>query len=504
MKPILLHILNVESKHAGKTVFENLDFSIRQGEQWAIIGQSEYLKSQFLQLITGKVPISKGAIHHLHATDYLQSSHEDGIYRSPHDLVSYVTLNHHFRNKSNLHAFYYQQRFNSMDADDADTVLQFLENIKPKHGNIIWTPEKTMELFGLNTLADKSVIMLSNGETRRLMLAAALVRNPVLLLLEKPLLGLDVQTRARFGEILQAIIDSGIQVVISTFTAEISSCITHVAVLEGKGIIYAGAKEQVDLSRYSQPTAVAPSSVSNDVARLLTGVQHDIQAPVILMKNVTVRYGSKVILQAINWQVNPGEAWALQGHNGAGKSTLLSLVNGDNPQAYGNDISLFGRKRGSGESIWDIKKNIGYVSPELHQYFPKNQSCLHVVISGLYDTIGLFRNPDDRQRGLAMQWLEFFGLGDIARKMMWLLGPDQQRLCLLARALIKNPRLLILDEPVQGLDTAQRDFFKTVIDEIHRAGKTTIIYVSHYADDIPSCVNKYIRLEGGKIAGLTP
>ena len=502
--PLLLDMRNATVAHQGASVLERIDFRIVQGQQWAVVGEPEALKSLFLQTLAGKAAIGQGAVHHHYAADYLLESAGQEGYRSHHDLVAYVPFHHHFRNKSNTQQFYYQQRFNSMDAEDAATVREYLAGIRPRHGDIQWTPDRAMALFDLQPLADETLIKLSNGETRRLMLATALLRNPKLLLLENPLVGLDVQTRHRFDGILEAIIQSGIHIVMTTTPREIPGCITHVAVVRGGGIAAQGPKGEVDTGDYPQATG-APllHTVGDTIHRLLQANRRAVPSPIVALRNVRVRYGDRLILDDVNWRVEPGEAWCLQGRNGAGKSTLLSLINGDNPQAYSNDIVLFGRKRGTGESIWDIKKQIGYISPELHQYFPKNQTVLQVVLSGYFDTVGLFRKVAPAQREAAMQWLGIFGLEADAQQRLSVLSPDRQRLCLLARAVIKNPTLLILDEPCQGLAPQHRDFFKALVDEIHAASDTTIIYVSHYEEDIPSCVTKYIRLEQGKVVEKT-
>ncbi|MBK1438997.1 ATP-binding cassette domain-containing protein [Parapedobacter sp. ISTM3] len=500
----LLEMTGATLVRNGAIVLQHAGFCVQHGQQWAIIGEPETAKNYLLQALAGKVVINQGAVHHFHASSYLQAGEGNGGYRTHHDLVAYVPFHHHFRSKSNTQNFYYQQRFNSADADDAATVRELLSKTRPKHNDIRWTTDDAITLFGLDKLADKALIKLSNGETRRLMLATALVKNPNILLLDHPLVGLDVEARSRFEGILQAIIQSGIHVIMATTPQEIPSCMTHVAVIENDTIAIQGPVDQIYLNKYRQlatPGNVALPDAMRGTIRTLFEQRTTpaIGSPIISMNDVSVRYGDKLILDGINWRVEQGEAWSLKGHNGAGKSTLLSLINGDNPQAYSNDIILFGRKRGTGESIWDIKKQIGYVSPELHQYFPKNQTVLQVVLSGYFDTVGLFRKVAPAQREAAVRWLQLFGLSDAIQQRLALLSPDKQRLCLLARAIIKNPNLLILDEPCQGLSPQHRDLFKALMDEIHAVSGTTIIYVSHYEEDIPSCVTKYIRLEQGRI-----
>ena len=220
------------------------------------------------------------------------------------------------------------------------------------------------------------------------------------------------------------------------------------------------------------------------------------------MKKVSVQYGDKIILDKVNWKVMKGERWLLSGPNGAGKSTLLSLITADNPKAYANSIFLFGKKRGSGESIWDIKKKIGFISPELHLYFNQSSTCFETVASGLYDTIGLFRQLSDEDTGLVDQWMEFCRLKDLQQKRLYELSVGEQRAVLLTRALVKNPPLLILDEPCQGLDTKRKNEFLELINEVCTRGNKTMVFVSHYENDRPSCISHFIKLEHGRVVEI--
>lgn len=214
------------------------------------------------------------------------------------------------------------------------------------------------------------------------------------------------------------------------------------------------------------------------------------------MSNVAVRYNEKIIFEQVNWNVQKGDKWQVKGANGSGKSTLLSLINGDNPQAYANEIFLFDKKRGTGESIWDIKQKIGYVSPELHWYFDKSISVFETIASGFFDTMGLYRRLSEEQEMHIAKWLAVFNLSEQAFTLLSHLPVSRQRLVMLIRALIKNPALLILDEPCQGLDDQQTTDFVYLID--HFCQDKTLIYVSHYDHEVPSCINKKLELKEGK------
>jgi molybdate transport system ATP-binding protein len=219
----------------------------------------------------------------------------------------------------------------------------------------------------------------------------------------------------------------------------------------------------------------------------------------IRMKNVTITYGEKKILAGIDWEVKRGERWLLSGPNGAGKSTLLSLVTGDNPQAYANDIYLFDKKRGSGESIWDIKRKIGFLSPELHLFFDQGCSAFDAVASGLFDTIGLFRQLSDDQVELVDHWMMVTGILQLKQKRLFELSAGQQRIVLLVRALVKNPPLLVLDEPCQGLDKEKEADLLELINAVCLYGNKTMVFVTHYANDRPDCIKHFMALEKGKV-----
>lgn len=497
MSSPLLSINHATVRYLNNTLFNNLSFTVDKGENWAIIGASGSGKSALLQTIGGRFNITGGTIEYHFFEEFLKKHDDPAGHITYHKLIALVEPRHHFRNLSNISDFYYQQRYNSSDSEDAQTVDEYLESIRPIDGDErYWTFEKVIGLLRLADLRTKQLIKLSNGETKRLMIAAALIKNPILLLLDSPLTGLDVQTRAAFSKMIDEIIGSGITVIMATSPYEIPAAITHVAVLKD------GAVEQTLEKKDFRPEDYLKDDndeLDDNELKVLLNENEGKRAYdcIVKMNNVHIQYGDKVILHGINWQITPGERWALLGPNGAGKSTLLSLINGDNPQAYANDIILFDRKRGSGESIWDIKSKIGFVSPELHQYFPTDNSCLQVIESGYYDTLGLFRQSNKTKAETALRWMKALEIEKYARVLLKNIPASAQRLCLLARALIKNPDLLIFDEPCQGLDAHQQHHFKTLVDTICRISNVTLIYVSHYQQEIPESVTKVLRLERG-------
>jgi molybdate transport system ATP-binding protein len=476
----------------GRIIFQDMDFTMQQNENWAILATTGNEKTAFLETILGRTSVTEGQVYRPFAADYQQKQRLLGKVNSFRDLIAFVSQSYTFRNKSNVQDFYYQQRFNSADSEAAATVRDYLSDVDARIEGV-WNMKKVLDILELEPLANKSLIKLSNGESRRLAIAAALLKNPLLFLMDRPLTGLDMATRSKFDGILKSIVDSGIQVVMTTSAEEIPSSITHVGQLKHGKFFPMPRNTGIEKKK------VATSNpVSNDLIDLLQNYPPIPFDTLIQMSNVTILYGEKKLLDGLTWTVNPGERWALKGHNGAGKSTLISLLLGENPQAYANNFSLFDRKRGSGESIWDIKRPVGFVSPELGRYFPKNQNCLKLVLSGLYDTIGLFRKVTEEEEQLAKKWLNALEISHIADLRLAQVSLEEQRFCLLARALIKRPALLILDEAAQGMDDDQRLRFKQTVDVVCKQTPIAIVYVSHYADDIPQAVEKEILLEEGR------
>ncbi|WP_258104593.1 ATP-binding cassette domain-containing protein [Marinoscillum sp. MHG1-6] len=480
-------------KFRAQTIFENLNFEWPTGQHWAIVGSNGSGKSALLQTLAGKFIVGNGSLRHPFSIPFEEIEKPGNSFFTYHDLIQLVDIRHEFRNKSNLKEFYFQQRYNSDDADDAPTVSEYLsEQQKEVSRQTYWSLELVKQRFNLGYLWEKSVIKLSNGEGKRLRLAAALLKHPKVLLIDNTFAGLDVATRAYFDQLFNEIIKSGINLAMVCNPYEIPSCITNVLVLDKCRII-----KQVDKSSFD-PEMDCPTEKHDVDFKALDQeiISHQISSfhTIVDMRRANVRYGDLYLLKDINWKIEQGECWALSGPNGAGKSTLLSLINGDHPQAYACDLRLFGRKRGSGESIWDIKRNIGFMSPELYQYFPSYFTCLEVVVSSFYEALGVKKKGTDEQVKQAEFWLDTLDLTKCKYLKLNELSSSGQRLCLLARALVKAPALLILDEPCQGLDHSHQEQFRQIIDHICELSKTTLIYVTHYQEQLPKCINKRLEL----------
>ncbi|WKA63768.1 molybdate ABC transporter ATP-binding protein ModF [Pectobacterium aroidearum] len=353
--------------------------------------------------------------------------------------------------------------------------------------------QQLAQQFGIAHLLERRFKYLSTGETRKAMLCQALMTQPDLLILDEPFDGLDVASRQQLADELWKLAGTGytLVLILNRFD-DIPDFINHVGVLADCTLTRLGERETI-LSEalvaqlaFSEKLSGSSLPEPEDPQRYMTLPADEAR---IQLRNGVVQYNDRPILHELTWEVLPGQHWQIVGPNGAGKSTLLSLITGDHPQGYSNDLTLFGRKRGSGETIWDIKRHIGYVSSSFHLDYRVSTSVRNVILSGFFDSIGIYQAVSDRQRHLTEQWLTLLGLnGAIADTPFQSLSWGQQRLTLIARALVKHPALLILDEPLQGLDPLNRQLVRRWLDILIGEGETQLLFVSHHAEDAPECI----------------
>lgn len=287
---------------------------------------------------------------------------------------------------------------------------------------------------------------------------------------------------------------SGLQIILIVSSPDdIPEIITHVLPI-GEKNLYPSSDKETFLKNNTLRKKLFPVLPAYEHLPVGTSSASGFENAVV-MKDVSIRYFQRIILKDIQWTIKKGEKWALLGPNGSGKSTLLSLIYADNPQGYANNITLFDRKRGSGESIWDIKKEIGYVSPEMHLFYLKNVPAIDIVGSGFFDTIGLYRKCNTAQIKICEDWMKIFRIHHLKDTSFLKLSSGEQRLALLARAFVKNPSLIILDEPLHGLDKSNKEYVRRIIEDFCNHPDKTLIYVTHYPEEIPSLVTSYFNLK---------
>ena len=352
------------------------------------------------------------------------------------------------------------------------------------------------QLFHIEHLMDKYLILMSSGELRKYQLTKALLTDPRVLIMDNPFIGLDAETRDQLKELLSLLArERHLQVVlVLSKTDDIPDFITHVVEVKDMRVGTKMTREEYVTNRQPNPSRVLDEEMENTIVNLPYKDNDYNSDEVVGMNKVSIIYGELTILKELDWTVRNGERWALSGQNGAGKSTLLSLVCADNPQSYACDISLFGNPRGSGESIWDIKKHIGYVSPEMHRSYHRDIPAIRIVASGLKDTVGLYAKPNESEYDICRLWMKIFGLEGKENTSFLKLSSGEQRLVLVARAFVKDPQLLILDEPLHGLDNRNRRLVKDVIEAFCRRRNKTLIMVTHYKEELPACIDHSIFL----------
>ena len=486
-----ISIKNGVTRMAEWRMAEPVNFEALDGEHIAIVGPNGGGKSMFVDMIVGRHPLL------MHDPEYDFSPSRKAMVS---DNIKYITFRDTYGG-DNDRTYFLQQRWNQLEIDENSPVVRDkLEEAYLTAGED--TPARRQlqshiyELFHMQHLLDKYTILLSSGELRKFKLASTLFAEPRVLIMDNPFIGLDAETRDQLKELLKALSAERALQIILVFSKsdDIPDFITHVVEVRDMKVMPKAPKEEYLAAREPVPARVIDDGMRQAIIGLPYSDREYHAREVVKMNKVRIQYGERIILKDLDWTVANGERWALSGQNGAGKSTLLSLVCADNPQSYACDIALFGNPRGSGESIWDIKKHIGYVSPELHRSYQRDMPAIRIVASGLTDSVGLYVKPREADMDKCKFWMKAFGLEGLEDRGFLKLSSGEQRLVLLARAFVKDPELLILDEPLHGLDNRNRRLVKDVIEAFCERRNKTLIMVTHYKEELPACIDHSIYL----------
>ena len=481
----IIEIKNGVPKNPVFRMKNAINIRMQNDEHWAILGANGAGKSVLVDILT--------SVHPLLMNDVIYNFgdfNERGISNN----IRCVTFCDTYGEASSLK--YYQQRWNHGDSEgDMPTVADILKDAHTSNDSL----EELIKELLPEAFLEKTIMMLSSGEFRRFQLVKSLSCSPSLLILDNPFIGLDTEARAQVTDFLHRLTKSDLIQVVLVLSREDSlpPFITHVVRMENMDIKAKYTKEEYQNYCYDKTAenAVLSKDKEDEIINLPYKDNEYKTKGVIDFNNINISYGSHAILKDLCWKVDCGEKWALCGKNGSGKSTLLSLVCADNPQGYACDITLFGNQRGSGESIWDIKKHIGYVSPEMYRAYKKNLPTIDIVASGLYDSVGLYHRLSEADKEKCLWWMEKFGIKELADKPYLKISSGEQRLALLVRAFVKDPELLILDEPFHGLDNHNRLLAKEIIDVFCSRKNKTLIMVSHYTEDFPLCITNTLCLK---------
>lgn len=482
-KKVIVHIKNAVTRLPELRFGSPLNWEIEEGQQWAVVGPNGAGKTLIADVLQQKFALKEGEVCF-------------GSEGKINEFVKSIAFKDIY-SLTDCKNSYYQQRWHSTETEDIPIVQELLQEYTGTE-----ELERVLSIFRIEELLPKKLIYLSSGELRKFLIVRTLLSRPRILILDNPFIGLDAPSRNLLVEMLDQMTRlKGVQIILLLSNPEdIPEMITHVLPVYNRTCFFPQSREEFLKDTpligllFPSEQKEQPSELHTIILPVDENKLPSVHKVTLRMEKVCIRYGSRTILKDLDWEIKNGEKWALFGPNGAGKSTLLSLVYADNPQSYANTLYLFDRKRGSGESIWDIKKRIGYVSPEMHLYYQANVPTLHIVGSGFFDSIGLYRKCNPSQEAAALEWMKVFGIDHLRNRLFLTLSSGEQRLALLARAFVKDPDLIILDEPLHGLDVYNKKKAARIIEQFCARPGKTLIYVTHYPHELPASVDKRFEL----------
>ncbi len=532
----LISIKNCRIEDSRSTLIPHLDWTFNDGEAWLVIGPNGGGKADFVNALSG------AGNPPLKIVPNSQNAADGALYSSLFgDSVEIVSLERAARliEEERLND---ESEFVEGGVDIGRTGRVFIaEGIYGKiKKNAPLPPEAqrietypAIKLCGVEKILDRGLKYMSTGEIRRTLLARALISGKKLLILSDPFAGLDIQSRTILLDFFNTIVkkqggDLPHVILGMERWHEIPDAITHVLEFSGKEITFCGKRadyekvmaERAENNQNKKDEAKAEFSdafsetladtavlradsenASSGAAKAEEEHAAGTQAsegivPLIEMNHVNVGWDDHRVLIDLNWRLLPGQHWLIQGPNGSGKTTFLELITGDNMQVFCNDVRLFGARRGSGESIWDIKKQLGIVSYRLHVEYRMvgGTSLLNVIVSGFRDSIGLYGAATDVETAAAKKWLKLGGFEGRENESFGSLSYGEQRAILILRSAVKTPKVLILDEPCHGLDEAYREKILHLLELVGNSGTTTMLHVTHDPSEVLACEHHVLQL----------
>lgn len=539
----LINIKNSRIENSREVVVPCFSWEMKSGEAWLVIGPNGGGKADFLNALSAQ--------NSLKICQNNTDSVYENVFSDSVEIVSLERAAHLIQEERENDESDYVE--GGVDIGRTGRVFIAESLYGPVKKNMPLPQEiKRLEalpeikLCGIEKILDRGLKYMSTGEIRRTLLARALVSKKKLLILSDPFAGLDIQSRTILLDFFNTIVNRQLKENSSAECPhiilgmerwhEIPDAITHVLEFSDKKITFCGPRaeyekivaEREEKSKLSQndlknelkeqiagaaagsefvnyggavPSQNAPQTATNSVSSA-NSEPSTAENPEVLIKmtNVNVGWGDNHVLQNLSWQLNKGEHWLIQGPNGSGKTTFLELITGDNMQVFANDVWLFGAKRGSGESIWDIKKQLGIVSYRLHVEYRMlgGTSLLNVIISGFRDSIGLYGGATDMEISAAKKWLALGGFAGRENENFGSLSYGEQRAILIIRATVKSPKVLILDEPCHGLDQQFRSKVLNLLEIIGEQNTTTMLHVTHDPSEVLSCEHHVLELHPGE------
>ena len=542
----LISIKNCRIENSRGAVIPRLDWTFEEGQAWLVIGPNGGGKADFVNALSGmkdlKIVANDGGSQPAGGENHLPGAGFTSVFG---DSVEIVSLERAARliEEERLND---ESEFVEGGVDIGRTGRVFIaEGICGAIKKNAPLPEEAkrlesypaIKLCGIEKILDRGLKYMSTGEIRRTLLARALISGKKLLILSDPFAGLDIQSRTILLDFFNTITAKQLPHVILGMERwhEIPDAITHVLEFKDKKITFCGPRSAYEklmedrAAENNQKNDDAKARLSEDFTQTLaeTSVLREAspadervaanetsrpadqaeaagtascpaesESPLIEMNHVNVGWDDHRVLIDLNWRLMPGQHWLIQGPNGSGKTTFLELITGDNMQVFCNDVRLFGARRGSGESIWDIKKQLGIVSYRLHVEYRMvgGTSLLNVIVSGFRDSIGLYGAATDVEAAAAKKWLKLGGFEGRENESFGSLSYGEQRAILILRSAVKTPKVLILDEPCHGLDESYREKILHLLELIGEGGTTTMLHVTHDPSEVLACEHHVLQL----------
>lgn len=524
---ILLNDVRIQS--LTKTKIENLTWQMKEQEAWLVIGANGSGKADFLEALYGTKTLVQNSDNKTITSPFENSTEVVSLERAALLIEEERQLDE-------------SEYLDGIDIGRTGRrfIAEVLGGPDAKHKNIPLPPIADrletlpeVKLCAVEKILDRGLKFMSTGEIRRTLLCRALLSQKKLLILSEPFAGLDIQSRTILLEFFDTMVkrqktsktafaQTSIIMAMDRYT-EVPSAITNVLEFTDKKVSFCGSKAQYEqlLSKRNKENSLKREAEKKAFIQELSSIQNQsasstqnqnsktasldtksmtTKTPLIQMNKVNVGWDERLVLKDFDWQVNQGEHWLVRGPNGSGKTTLLELITGDNKQVYSNDVWLFGRKRGTGESIWDIKAKLGIVSYRMHvEYRMVGGTDLEsVIISGFHDSIGLYKQKTDLEIQTAQKWLKLAGFEGRQAENFSDLSYGEQRAILIIRAAVKNPKILILDEPCHGLDENYRQKILDLLETIAKTGTTTLLHVTHDPTEVLKAEKHILELTPDK------
>lgn len=513
----LITIQNCRIENSKKIIIPNLNWTMNQGERWLIIGPNGGGKADFINALAGNLnllpnpdtnqQISLYSNKFANCTDIVSLERAAQIIQEEHenDESEYIEGGVDIGRTGRIFI-----------TEGIVGKIKKGAPLPPEAASLDTNP--AVQLTGVQHILDRGLKYMSTGEIRRTLLTRVLLSGKQLLILSDPFAGLDAESRKILFDFFTNMSQDGTDTKPNVILGmerwhEIPDTITHVLEFQNKEISFCGPRSDYETlledrknSANTDQAAIKNQmqQVLNEAATTNTADQQSnqsLETPLVEMNNVNVGWDGHTVLKDLTWKLYKGQHWLIRGPNGSGKTTFLELITGDNKQVYCNDVRLFGQRRGTGESIWDIKKKLGIVSYRMHVEYRMlgGSSLREVIISGFRDSIGLYGEaPSDMEIAAANKWLALGGFENRGSESFGNISYGEQRAILILRSVVKTPEILILDEPCHGLDEQYRQKILQLMNIIGEQGITTMLHVTHDPTEVLDCEKHILSLHPGE------